>query len=402
MQVRGCVRHPCALLLTVDSIGTRPSTASDVLFPEPATPRTTQMGWGEPRVHWLSECTTPDAVSARATVNAWYDDFPDHGGRLAQHLRSTTDVAHLQALDELFVHHLLRQRHQDVRYEEGGVGPDFRVYQGGRCVLAVEVATQFLKKDWKSDHQRHNRLIDEVNRRVRPTHGYFVSLDIAVDSSEPAPNHFARWLVMQLESLPPHSEVVDNDPRTIPIRAYEHNGARVTVRFLAMKTDARAKVDPDARIVGIGKPIFGYVNSGERLKNIVSDKGGDRYHITGIPYVVAVGNRDEFLSDDQVLDGLYGSTALVVGHRDPSQATLVERNDGLFAYDGRAQRRRHRRISAVALFGAIGTWDPSSVDVALYENPEPALPLDDGLFPAGRRFGFVSEVTLGWRASHPE
>jgi hypothetical protein len=64
-------------------------------------------------------------------VNSWYQDFPDPDGLLAAKLTSSNNEIYCGALDELYIHHALRQVEADVRYEEGGQGPDFRVYHGG-------------------------------------------------------------------------------------------------------------------------------------------------------------------------------------------------------------------------------------------------------------------------------
>jgi hypothetical protein len=118
------------------------------LFSEPDVPRTSPLRGTEPRVHWYSESTRPEAVAARTQVNEWYDDFPDPNGKFAKRVRSENDVDHVQAVDELIVHHILRQTNDDVRYEVGDVGPDFRIYEDGKCVGGVEVLSLFERKDW--------------------------------------------------------------------------------------------------------------------------------------------------------------------------------------------------------------------------------------------------------------
>jgi hypothetical protein len=372
----------------------------DVLFSEPAVSRTTWLGWGEPKVHWLTECSHPEATLSREVVNEWYDDLPDPDGRFAHRLGSEVDVDHLQALDELFVHQALRRCHDDVRYEEGGVGPDFRIYEDGKCVLAVEVATLFLREDWNDEDRRHNRLADEVNWRLRPTHGYFVNFAIEAAPSEPAPRHFAKWLETELDKLPPHTELHGVDDDAVPAAVYERNGVRIVVRFLPMKADAATKSDPDGRIVGVGRMTFGFVNSGTRLKDAIGKKGGDRYEIRGIPYVVAIGNRDSFLSGDVVIDGLYGGEAIRFDRRDQSNVEIIRKNDGLFGVNSAGRQARHRRISAVAILSNVVLWEPASVDVALYDNLSPATALPDGLFPATRRFGkMTSDGQFGWRTT---
>lgn len=81
------------------------------------------------------------------------------------------------ALDELYVHQCLRAVEPDVRYEEGGQGPDFRVYHAGRQILAVEVLSFFLRADWASEARRHGELSDRLNKTFRPQ-GYFLHVEV--------------------------------------------------------------------------------------------------------------------------------------------------------------------------------------------------------------------------------
>jgi len=133
----------------------------------------------EPRVVWLQPSTEPEAVTARRHVNAWYGEFPDPAGRLAAKLTSANDGNHYSALDELYIHHALRQVERDVRYEEGGRGPDFRVYRDGRQVLAVEVLSLFMREEWTREARRHHELTDRLNKTLRPQ-GYFLHVEVLV------------------------------------------------------------------------------------------------------------------------------------------------------------------------------------------------------------------------------
>src|SRR5258708_418092 len=149
-----------------------------MLFPEPIEARTTPLRWTDPAVHWLSEITRPEASASRATVNAWYAAFPDADGRLAARLQSEDNEVHYQALDELHVHELLRHRNLDIRYEVGGVGPDFRIYDNDRCIGGVEVLSLFQQQEWTDEQLRHMRLADAVCEVIPPTKGYFVDFQI--------------------------------------------------------------------------------------------------------------------------------------------------------------------------------------------------------------------------------
>jgi hypothetical protein len=370
------------------------------LFTEPTEPRTTALGWVEPAVHWFTESTRPEAVASRQVVNDWYREFPDPSGKFAARLRSQNDVDHHQALDELHIHHLLRQTHDDVRYEVDDVGPDFRIYENEVCIGGVEVLSLFQREDWSAEERRHRRLADEVNRRVPPTDGYFVDYEIEADK-EPPPRRFADFIKNELGKLPPHDDLLrtlpDNPTRDdLPTAVYDRDGVRIRVTFIPMKKDAGAKSDPDGHIVGMGPMIGGQVNAAERLRDRVASKAGGRYDIAEVPFVVAVGVHDTLCSDDQVMQALYGGESVVI-----PAGTLVRRNDGVFGADKERLEGRHRRVSGVMVVNGLRAWEANAADVALYDNPYAARTTPDDLVPATRRFGPVDSdhdiVRFDWR-----
>lgn len=372
----------------------------DVLFPEPLVPRTSPLGRVEPAVHWFTESTRDEAQTSRDVVNAWYREMDDPDDTFATRLRSGVDVDHHQALDELYVHHLLRQQYDDVRYEEGGVGPDFRVYQNGRRVAAVEVLSLFQRDDWTKEQLQHARLADELDRRLRPTAGYFVDFKLDSVDREPPPRRFADWVARQIAALPPPEDLnlaAGATRANLPSAVFTAEGCRITTYFLPMRPDASARTDPDARIVGMGAAIGGMVNSGARLKDRLVAKAGGRYDIDGIPFLLAVGIHDGFCSDDQVLHGLYGGEAVVLG-----TARAVRQPDGFFGVDHQ-RGGRNTRVSAVAVISPMLCWSPSNIDTAVYENPFPTHAWPAGALPSTRWFGPIdrdaAEVTFGWSTS---
>lgn len=266
------------------------------LFDEPTKVRTGPLGWIEPAVHWFTESTRPEAVASREVVNGWYREFPDPDGRFAARLRSKVNVDHYQALDELYVYHLLRHTH-DIHYEVGDVGPDFRVYEEGACVGGVEVLSLFQREDWSVDERRHWRLADELNRRILPTDGYLVDFEIEGAQQDPPPRRVADFIRRELARLPPHRELLQGLGDRVtraerPSAIYCRDGVRIRMNFLPMVAGARAKSDPDSRIVGTGPVIGGMVNSAERLRDRIVAKAGGRYDIADVPFVVAVGVHD--------------------------------------------------------------------------------------------------------------
>lgn len=357
-------------------------------FPEPKQPRTGPLGWSEPAVHWFTDSTRPEAVASRDAVNSWYAEFPDRDAKFAARLTSEVDVDHYQALDELYVYHLLCQRHGDVRYEEGGIGPDFRIYDDGTLVGAVEVLSLFQREDWHAEQALHSRLATELNKRVRPTDGYFVDFEIEHAEPEPAPRRIADWIRVQLAGLPPHDQLdlpADVRRADLPTRLYDRDGVRIQATFIPMRKDAPAKSDPDGRIVGMGPAIGGMVNSGAWLKDRIEAKAGGRYQIGEVPFLVAASVHDLFCGDVEFITAVYGSDAV-----DLRTGELVRNPDGLFGTNPQGGRSRHRRISAVAVISNLRVWEAQTADVAVLHNPNAARPWPDNALLATRRFGHVA------------
>lgn len=319
----------------------------------------------------------PGKLCGRLSRGRWRSNYE------FQRLRSEVDADHYQALDELHVHHLLRQRYGDIRYEERGVGPDFRVYEEGECIAGIEVLSLFQREDWSAEERRYWRLADELNRRMRPTDGYFVNFEIERVDQEPPPRRFADFIKRELAKLPPHETLSmpeGLEDAGLPTAVYDRDGVRIVATFIPMAAGAPSRSDPDARIVGAGPASGGLVNSGARLKERISAKSGGRYELAEIPFLVVVGVHDAFCSDDQVREALYGGESILI----PS-GFFVRRNDGLFGIDREHPDGRHRRVSAVAVVNCLHARQPAAADVAIFDNPYAARRWPDQTLPASRR-----------------
>jgi hypothetical protein len=347
-------------------------------------------------VNWIAESTNPHAATARALLNSWYADFPDATGTFAARLQSATGSQHLQGVDELFIHHLLRANSDDVRYEEGGTGPDFRVYRDGACSAAVEVVSLFQQAEWSDEAAPHQRLADELNDRVRPSAGYFVSFDIEVLDRDPSPRRFAEFVEHEIQQLPPPEDLrlpSPLKPDDLPSATYETDGVRIRVRFIPMRSDAPARTDPDARIVGMGATVGGWVATADRLKERVGDKAGGRYEISEVPFLVAVGVHEAICEDFHVFSALYGGPSISLA------GEIRQRNDGLFGVDRTHPDGRNRRVSAVTVVREFYPWLPEKADIATFHNPYGARPWPTGILST-RNFSVVerggSGVRLDW------
>jgi hypothetical protein len=378
--------------------------ADQVLFPEPTTERTRPLGYTEPVVHFLTEVTWPEARTARHNVNDWYRNFPDGTGKFRERLQSEDNTDHTQALDELYVHHLLSRRFSDVRYEEGGVGPDFRLYMEGRCVGAVEVASLYQPGHWTRDERRYGRIADSVNTRMRPEAGYFLWLDDIRGPREPSPNDLVRFITNFVEQLPPPEQLGlsgDATRENLPSTTYTSPDGDVSIdmRFKPMRPDAPAKTDPNARMVGAGPVHVGTVTVTQRLRDRIKGKAGGRYEIEGIPYLVLVSIHD-FLGDmSDALESLYGTEAVVVprARQADDPARVIHRNNGLFGVDRTTPEGRHRRVSAVGILQDFYLRPLEKTRLSVLHNPYAANLWPRDFLTATQHFLPVEETAAGRR-----
>jgi hypothetical protein len=388
--------------------------SASTLFPEPTTPSTGPLANLEPHVVWLQRSTQPEAAAARRRVNAWYQDFPDPNGQLAAKLTSPRDEVYYVALDELYVHQVLRRLEPDVRYEEGGQGPDFRVYRDVLQVLAVEVLSLFLRPDWARQARRHGELTDRLNKTFRPQ-GYFLHVEVLVqDPSRNLPlKALTRAAGAFLEDLPEPqvATAAYESGQPLPWRDVEREGSYVRFEALPMRPNAAALTNPDARIVGMGPMIGGpvdpmvdslAVDSHERLKERLNAKRKKPYVLDpGVPYVLAVANHDPFCNDLQLLMAIYGRDweALVGGRQPLWQDELKFR--GFFGIE-KGEPPYHTRFSAAAVInGWVLFHHPSTMEWLVFDNPHARVRLPAGLLPTTHRFQALDVSRWGWRPPRP-
>lgn len=374
-----------------------------VVFPEPTSARETALGWVEPSVHWLTQVTTPEAVVSRRHVNDWARSFPPHQRvGFESRLRSEVDIDHYSALDELFVHRLLRERHEDVRYEEHGKGPDFRLYGPSGLLASVEVASLFTRQDWDDTARRFGRIADELNARV-PLTRYFLRFEQEELSRQPRMTHLASFVAKTIAGLPDPAEVASEYEKagraSLPTTTYEAPGVRLRFEFLPRRADPDPS--PDDRIVGMGPIIGGMVNSGARLRTALNGKAGGRYDLAGAPYIIAVVLHDSFCSLDQIESALYGAQVVNVESGEVSRG-----KNAFFGLDVKRNRQRNTRVSTVWVIDGFVSWNPSGARLLRLDNPFAAHPVAPDLIPADFALTIASSdsagVRLTWAPSRPE
>lgn len=362
--------------------------ADNTLFPEPMKERLVALRRGEPQVHWYSQCSLPEAVEGRRVLNAWYRELQGAMRQFATRLRSENDVDHEQSIDELYVHHLLAQVVEDVRYEEDG-GPDFRLYKDRRVIGSVEVASLFECQEWKDDRNQHDILAMEINQLLPPSAGWYVDLDL--DPGQPAPSRrrLVAFLQDELKRLPPpgpEARKLVNDFGIARRAIYrpKPDGPAIRVSFTPMRPGAAAMSDPDAILVR-GPTIGGRVTAGERLRKVLKKKVAKSYDLQDVPFLVVVGLHDRSCSTSQVISGLYGGEYIFEPAGSSAPPPIRWFFDGF-----------NTRVSAVATLETICPWQGKPSTLFVWDNPAAQCSWPDYILPVDERLGFGADGVACW------
>lgn len=337
--------------------------------------------------------TRPEALVARAWINAAYQQFPDPNGEFTGRLRSADDVQHVSALAELFVHNLLIG-HGRVVHEEGGRGPDFRIYRHEEYLAAVEVCTLFENNEWAAEQKRNATIIDELNKRI-PLDAWFINFDVIRLDRPPPIKRLVDWINATIAQLP--AGPADASNPVTPWFTYAADGVVLRFRFLRRGSSSPPK--PTDRVVGIGPAQGGFVDSHLRLRSALEKKVQKRYETRDKPFAIFVGAWDWGCTTDQLEDALLGNEQVLVNSGEVRRA-----NNGFFGRDQRRPAGRHQNLSCVFALHGWRPWQPENQRILRFDNPFATAPFPDELLPADYRLGVVQDEQqrwLEWMPVHP-
>jgi hypothetical protein len=367
-----------------------------IVFAEPMVLRDGPLGQVEPTVNFLLESTRPVAAKGRATINDWYSRFPDPDGKFRDRLRSPKGTAHEVAQDELFVHERLVGRAR-ISYEEGGKGPDFRLYQGEGYLGAIEVLSLFMTRDWSDQQNQHGRIADELNKRLT-LDKWFVSFEVTQFDQDPSFNNLAGWVGRTISHLPNRPEADDGTYAD----TFAAKGVELRFTFTRCKPNPTGARD---RIIGPGPVIGGLVTSGERLLVSLEGKAGGRYELRDAPFALYVGVRDPFCSVDQLESAIYGHVQYEYEVGGSGEVSRSRAKDGFFGRTPRHPNGKNRRVSCVFAVSNWVPWNPEKVTVLRFDNPFPDHVFPEDLFPADAHVTRVDRdgpgFTFDWIPERP-
>lgn len=367
------------------------SVANASVFPEPVD---TSSGPYAGFADWCRCSGSSDAHSARKTINHWYRDFPDRDGMILSRLRGNDDRNFLQAIDELNVFDLIPPP-WDVRYEEDESSPDFRVYRSSMYVAGVEVCSLFPNKRFESEVSRNDRVVAEINRRVRPT-SWYVFISSIRWTRQPRVSDIAAWLDKWNATLGAQRRLV---PSEYPRLTY--SSPEVDIEFIFIPRQ-RAAVHSSDRIIAGGPPVFGWGNHERRVRIALGNKAGGRYDHRDRPFAIFASVRDHADTEDLV-NALYGDDVVRVSMSDPRNAVSDRRRNGFFAINAANPDGRNTRVSCV--FALARGWIPGShrdTKIFRFDNPRARFTFPDNLIESHFRFVARKDergIRMEWEAS---
>ncbi|TQK52043.1 hypothetical protein FBY35_2468 [Streptomyces sp. SLBN-118] len=300
---------------------------------------------------------------------------------LLSRLRLDEDAEVAQAWDELYIHHLLSQS-CEARYEEDENSPDFRLYRSSDYVAGVEVLTLFSEERFDSVDVRNRRLIDEINRRVRPAQ-WHLSFNVRRWSRQPRATQIAKWLESTISSLGAPAPNLTSE--MFPKATYSTPEVELTFTFFPrLRTTAPT---PTEQIVLAGPVIGGFVQSDRRIRSRVSKKVGGKYDHRNQPFAIFISVRDLFCDTEEVVNALYGDDVVTFQENNPGSARASRKGNGTFGISKAYPEGRNRRLSCAFVF--TWGWTPKSQEpptVLRFDNPWAEHPFPDDLLVTDRRF----------------
>lgn len=153
---------------------------------------------------------------------------------------------------------------------------------------------------------RNERLVAEINQRVRPT-DWWVFPRVVEWVREPRVADIARWLRKTQSGLPAPA-AGPAGWQDYPMDTYSSPAVVLEFTFVPR---ARTTVPASAeRIVGAGPPVVQFARSDRRLRDKMSQKSGGRYDHHGRPFAVVVSVRDYACDAEDIVNALYGDNVV--------------------------------------------------------------------------------------------
>jgi len=325
-------------------------------------------GYGEFDFEYLNHSANEPIRKVRDVLEDWFSRYPAaERSELMQRFRSHDEHNHTSSFFELWLHELLLRLGCSIRVHptlpDTAKRVDFLVEspQGHNFYMeAVHVNGE--SGEQSKSQARLNTLYDSLNYLNSPD--FFIHLDVSGAPRSPIPaTQIRSYLERELSNLNP--ELINRFVELrrldlLPTWRFEHDGVRLTCYPTPKPQELRGT--PGVRTLA-SNSFGGIIDSEGPIRTAVAAKA-KRYGILDLPLVVAVNATDDFISERDVLGGLYGS---ISGWEEPE---LLNDARGVW---GSNSRPTWTRLSAVLVTLKLRPCKLVG-STCLYHNPTPKRP----------------------------
>lgn len=314
---------------------------------------------------YLNTSARAEAGRVRQVLTQWLDNYPArHRANLVTRFRSQDDQVHQAAFFELFLHQFITiQGFRVLEIEPilpNGRSPDFLVEtpQGVRFYLEGTVATGTAPNQVGTE-----RRVRDILQTIDNTNSPFFFLEVGLEGEPTAPvslRNLRRHVQTFVDGLDYEEALalrISGSEHFKSIR-YEENG--VTVQISAI---AKSRPYAGERAIGIGPMQGGFIQPHAPITRAVQRKAA-RYGELDIPLVVAVNAQDDYASDDDAVDALFGTESVLV--RPDGSQRVIRNTDG--AWRG-PHGPVYTRCSAVLFVSRLRPWSLGQRKLSLFHNP---------------------------------
>lgn len=389
------------------------------LFDEGERSRTGPFPYAEPTFQWLNESATPRVARLRATVEKWFDRFPEEEkSDLRARFRSKDNRQHGGAAFELLLHEVLVSLgcevvvHPATETDSSGV-PDFLAVPPDSDGFYVEATLVTGKSDEeRMAEKRKRRVYDLLDDLESPN--FFLGVNMSGSpTSDPSTRALRRFLERKLGELDPDAVAEayeDGGPVALPTWECELEGWELEFFPIPKSPEARGET---ARTLGFRNPGISRLDDVTPIRDKLQDKAYG-YGKPERPFVIAVNALAPFVEFRDVNEALYGSIETVVPMLPSGGAgePRTQRAGGGLWWHGGEPGATH--VSAVLAALELRPWNPREAKVRVFDNPWADRPLgdtlsrlprtvfeDEGRFEVedGETFGEVLGLPEGWPAA---
>lgn len=288
---------------------------TQMIYQEPINPRPRVMG--RCLSLQLSECDTDYLRIGRRRINDLFamveqDLSDEHRNDLVKRLQSRRDNELRQAIDELRVYEKLALRWGDIRHEESGGDPDWRIYENNKLVGAVEVFSIFDPPTQQVDLDQHARLGEAISLVSAP--GITLTFTDVKVSGQVKARELATWIQEIVDKVGAADPGTVHPAVTLPEAvggkhvAFDLQVHRPDLSAMSSGDGGQMHLQFDETTMLTASMIQIEPDEPRQLVNRLQSKTKKRYREQNVPFYVAVGVHTLGLSFRDIESVLLGTT----------------------------------------------------------------------------------------------